>query len=137
VLQLVANVPLLLNTVLLLQIRNLSGAPDLLLSARSLPPCHRLQALLFCWHQEASHRAWKPSTAHCPDRKESPHSSKGKNARFPTEGRKAITCYSAGSTRSPVPPRYTEAQLFTLHLFCPRTGIPAPPLSGNLLLCWC
>jgi hypothetical protein len=34
---------------------------------------------------------------------------KSKNARFPTKGRKTITCYSAGSTRSPVPPRYIEA----------------------------
>jgi hypothetical protein len=29
--------------------------------------------------------------------------SKSKNTRFPTERKKAITCYSAGSTRSPVP----------------------------------
>jgi hypothetical protein len=63
--------------------------------------------------------------------------------RFPTERRKAITCYSAGNTRSPVSPRYTEAQCFTLHLptgqsglSCPRAGIPVPPLSGTLPLCW-
>jgi hypothetical protein len=69
--------------------------------------------------------------------------SKSENAKFPTRGRKAITCYSAGGTRSPVPSRYTEAH-FILHLpageSClshPRAGIPGPPLSGNLLLCWC
>jgi hypothetical protein len=64
--------------------------------------------------------------------------SKSKNSRFPTEERKTITCYSAGSIRSSVSPRYTEAQHFTLHLpagelrlSSTRTGIPGPPLSGN------
>jgi hypothetical protein len=68
---------------------------------------------------------------------------KRKNTRFPSEGRKAITCHSAGSTRNPVPPRYTEAQGFTLHLpagephlSCPRTGI-SDLLTDNRLLCWC
>jgi hypothetical protein len=53
-------------------------------------------------------------------------------------GRKAITCYSAGSTRRPVSPRCPEIPWFTLHhtagesyLFCPRAEIPAPPLCGN------
>jgi hypothetical protein len=57
--------------------------------------------------------------------------SKSDNARFPTEGRKTITCYCTGNTRSPVFSRYTEAQHFTLHLpagelyfSCPRAGIP-------------
>jgi hypothetical protein len=91
------------------------------------------------------HKAWRPSLPTVPDSKRilAPLS-KNKNARFPTEGRKAKTCYSAGSTRSPASPRHPEAQCFTLHLpageSClsyPRVGIPAPPLSGNLLLCWC
>jgi hypothetical protein len=70
--------------------------------------------------------------------------SKSKNARFRTEDRKAITCYSARGTRSTIPPRYTEAQHFVLHLLtresnlsCPTAGIPATPLSGNPLLFWC
>jgi hypothetical protein len=65
---------------------------------------------------------------------------KRENAMFLTEERKAITCYSAGSTRRPASPRSTEAQRFTLYLpagecclSCPRTGIPAPPWSGNPL----
>jgi hypothetical protein len=39
---------------------------------------------------------------------------KSKNTRFPTEGWKAINCYSAGGTRSLNSPRYIEAQSFTL-----------------------
>jgi hypothetical protein len=42
--------------------------------------------------------------------------SKSENDRFPTKGRKALTCHSAGGTRSPVSSRYTEDQCFTLHL---------------------
>jgi hypothetical protein len=79
-----------------------------------------------------------------PDSKRALAPPKSKNAILPTEGQKAITCYSAGSTRSPVTLSYREAQHFTLHLpagqpclSCPRDGISAPPLSSNLLLCWC
>jgi hypothetical protein len=91
------------------------------------------------------HRAWRPSLPTVPDNQTAlTPPSQSKNARFPTEGRKAITCYSAGGTRSTVSPRYTEAQHFTLclptgesYLSCSRAGIPAPPLSGNPLLSWC
>jgi hypothetical protein len=125
------------------------GNLNLLHSARSLP-LHtsvnpRLQALLICWHQEASfpqHRG--PALPAVPDSKRAfAPLSKSKNARFPTEGRKTINCYSAGGTRSSVLPRHTEAQCFTLHLlvgelcmYGPRAGIPAPTLSGNPLPCW-
>jgi hypothetical protein len=79
----------------------------------------RLQALLFCWCQEAffskEHRGPAPLTV--PGREKAfTFLSKSENARFSNEGRKAITCYSAGSTRSLAPPRYTEAQPFMLHL---------------------
>jgi hypothetical protein len=77
----------------------------------------RLQALLFFWFQEASlpieHGGPELSTVPESKRALTPLS-KSENTRFPTEGRKAITSYSAGSTRSPVPPRYTEAQCFIL-----------------------
>jgi hypothetical protein len=102
------------------------------------------QALLFCWCQEASlpTEHGNPALPTVPDSKRALlPPSKSKNVRFPTKGKKAITCYSTGSTRSPIPPRYTEDQCFTLHLpagesclSCPRAGIPAPPLSGNMLL---
>jgi hypothetical protein len=39
--------------------------------------------------------------------------SKNEKARFPSEGKKAITCYTASDTRSPVSLRYTESQNFT------------------------
>jgi hypothetical protein len=126
------------------------GNLNLLHRARSLPPhTHvnsRLQALLFCWCQEASlptkHRA--PTLSTVPESKRAlTPPSKSENARFPTKGIKAITCYCAGSTRSPVPPRYMGAQCFRRYLptgkpclSCPRAGIPALPLSSNLLLCW-
>jgi hypothetical protein len=62
----------------------------------------RLQALLFCWCQEASlsteHRG--PALSTVPNSKKVlASSSKSENTRFPTEGKKVITCYSAGSTR--------------------------------------
>jgi hypothetical protein len=69
---------------------------------------------------------------------------KRENTRFPTEGGKAVTCYSVGGTRRPASPRRSEAQHFPWHqpagesnLPCLRAGTPAPPLSGNLLLCSC
>jgi hypothetical protein len=97
------------------------GTLNLLLIARSpLPHTQlnpRLQALLFFWHQAASlsTEAFLP-TEHrgsalpiVPDSKRAlTPLSKSKKARFSFEGRKAMTCYSAGSTRSPVSPRYTE-----------------------------
>jgi hypothetical protein len=98
------------------------------------------------WHQEASllteHRG--PALPTVPDSKRTlAPPPKSKNARFPTEGRKAITCHCR-QHHKPCPPKYTEAQHFMLHLpaeeshlSCPRVGMPAPPLSGNLLLCWC
>jgi hypothetical protein len=90
------------------------------------------------------HRAWRPSIPTASDiKRDFAPPSKSENARFPTDGRKVITCYSAGGTRSPVSPKYTKAQRFTLHLppgdpwlSCPRTGTPGPPMSGNPL-CWC
>jgi hypothetical protein len=42
--------------------------------------------------------------------------SKSENARFPTEGRKAVICYSVDSTRRPTSPKCTEAQHFPPHL---------------------
>jgi hypothetical protein len=70
--------------------------------------------------------------------------SKTKNARFSTEGRKAVTCYSVGSTRRSASPKCTEAPNFPPRLLAGESslpsvsvGIPAPPLSGNLLLCSC
>jgi hypothetical protein len=55
--------------------------------------------------------------SHCPWQQESTFSPpKSNKARFPNKWRKAITCYSAGGTRSPVPPRHTEAQHFMPHL---------------------
>jgi hypothetical protein len=100
-----------------------------------------------CWHQEAflptEHGGSALPTV--PDRKRALTAlPKNKNAIFHTEGRKAIIFHSAGDTRSPVLPRHTEPQCFSLHLpaeeslvSCPRAGIPAPPLSGNLQLHWC
>jgi hypothetical protein len=41
---------------------------------------------------------------------------KSESVRFPTEGRKTVTCYSVGSTRRPASPRCTEAQRFPWHL---------------------
>jgi hypothetical protein len=122
------------------------GTLNMLLSAR-IPEWTQTLSFLFCWWQEAffptEHGG--PALPTVPDRERalSPPS-ESENARFPTEGRKTITCYSSGSTRSPFPPRYTEAQCFTLHLpteesclSCPRSGVPAPPVSGNLLHRWC
>jgi hypothetical protein len=94
----------------------------------------RLQALLFRWCHEASlpteHGDPVLPTVSDSKRALAPPS-KSNNTRFPTEGRKAITCYSIGGTKNPVPPRYAEGQQFTLLLparesclSCARTGIP-------------
>jgi hypothetical protein len=108
---------------------------------------HRLQALLICCYQDTSlltdHRG--PELPTISDIKRAfATQPKSKNATFPTEGRKAKTCYNPGNTRSSVPPRHTEAQDFILHLpagqlylSCPRVVIPAPSLNGNPLHCWC
>jgi hypothetical protein len=68
------------------------------------------------WHQKAS----LPTEHRCPALPTVPDSKraltpppKSKNTRFPTEGRKVITCHTAGGTRSPVPTKHTEAQHFT------------------------
>jgi hypothetical protein len=125
------------------------GALNFLLSARSLPPYTQvkldLQALLFfsTWRlpfpeiMEAQH-----SPLSLTGRKPSFPNQKARTTDSPSEGKKAITYHSAGGTRSPVSPMYTEAHCFTLHLSakescisCPRAGISAPPLSGNPLLC--
>jgi hypothetical protein len=42
--------------------------------------------------------------------------SESRNARFPIERWKAVTCYLVGSARMPASPRCTEAQHFPLHL---------------------
>jgi hypothetical protein len=62
-----------------------------------------------------------------------------KNARFPTELRKAVTYYLVCGTRRPASRKCTEAQHFPPHLPagesclpCLSTGTPAPPLSDNL-----
>jgi hypothetical protein len=67
---------------------------------------------------------------------------KSENTRFPTEGRTAVTCYSVGGTRRPASPRCSEVQHFPPclpagepNLSCWRSGILAPPLSGNPLFC--
>jgi hypothetical protein len=111
---------------------HLSGpqAPGLanLLARSFLPHVHRVPAL---------------STV--PDNKRALAStSKSEKDSFPTEGRKAKICYSAGGIRDPIPPRYLEAQHCTTHLLageshisCPRAGITAPLQSGNLLYWWC
>jgi hypothetical protein len=128
-----------------------SGTFNLLHSARSLPPHTqenpRFQELLIFWCQEAflptEYRG--PALPTVPDNKRGlASSSKSKNTSFSTEGKKAETCYSVGGTRSPVLPRHTESQLFTLHLpagksclSCPRAGISAVPPNGNPLPCWC
>jgi hypothetical protein len=99
--------------------------------------CHKPKwtpgSRLVCWCQ--STEAQPP---HCPWQQESPHSSFKEQER----AKKATTCYNTGGTRIPISPRYTEAHHFTLHLpaiethlSCPRAGIPAPPLSNNLLHC--
>jgi hypothetical protein len=126
-----------------------TGTPNLLLSGRSLLPHtkvdRRLQFFLFCWCQEASfpteHGGLALPTVSDISRLFIPPSKNG-NTRFPTEGRKGITCHSAGITRRPVSPKYTEAQHFTLHLPIGqphlshlKAAIPALPLSGNPLLC--
>jgi hypothetical protein len=128
------------------------GTLSLLHSARSLPTHTqvnpRLQALLSCWHQEASlpTKHGGPVLLTVPDSKRAlVPPSKSKNTRFPTEGRKAITCYSAGGTRSPIPPSYTEAQCFTLHLparvtsLLPKSWNPGSSTewqSATLLVLW-
>jgi hypothetical protein len=93
------------------------------------------------WHQACFSSTERPSTPHCAWQLESPAPpSKSENARFPSEGRKGVTCYSASDTRISTSPRCTEAQYFTLclpagesHLSCPR----APPLGNKLLICMC
>jgi hypothetical protein len=61
-----------------------------------------------------------------------PHQ-RARTARFPTEGKKAITSYSVGITRSPVPSRYTKAQIFTLLLLEERHISPVQELESQLL----
>jgi hypothetical protein len=51
---------------------------------------------------------------------------KTENARFPIEERKAVTCYSTGSTRKPDPQRCTEAQHFTLYLPALESHLSSP-----------
>jgi hypothetical protein len=70
--------------------------------------------------------------------------SKRENVRSPTEGRKAVTCYSVDGTRRPASPKCTEAQHFPPHWpagesISPylRAGTLTPPLSGSPLLCSC
>jgi hypothetical protein len=72
-----------------------------------------------------------PTLPTVPDSKRAPAPPlKSENSRFPTEGRKAVSCYSICSTRRPASPRYTKTQHLTLllstgeyHLSCPRAGI--------------
>jgi hypothetical protein len=84
------------------------GTLNLLHNARSIPPhtqvSPRFKALIICWCQDAclptEHGG--PVLPTFSDKRALAPPSKSKNARFPTEERKAITCYSAGSTRIPV-----------------------------------
>jgi hypothetical protein len=50
--------------------------------------------------------------------------SKSKNARFPTEGRKAAACNSVNSTRRPASSKCTEAQHFSLLMANRRVQSP-------------
>jgi hypothetical protein len=76
----------------------------------------------------------KPRTHHYHWQQESPCSlSQSKNTRFLTEGRKAITHYSSGGTRSPVPPKYMEAQHFILHLHEGQSHLSCPRMESQLL----
>jgi hypothetical protein len=101
------------------------GTLKLSQSAKRLPPHTQVktnfQTFQICWYQKVSipieYRG--PELPTVPDRKTAlTPLSKSENAplRFPTEGKKAVICYSASCTRSPVPQRNTEAQSFTLHL---------------------
>jgi hypothetical protein len=80
------------------------------------------------------YRAWRPSLPTVPDSKRAlAVPSKSEIARFPIKGRKAVTCYSAGSTKGPVPPRYTEAQCFMLHSLQKSLISPVQSLESQLL----
>jgi hypothetical protein len=130
-----------------------SVAPQESLSSYSVPghynytPKPQAPGFAILWCQESSFPTEHEGTALpiVPDTKRAlTPLPKSKNDRFPTEGRKTVTYHSAGGTRSPIPPKYTETQCFMMHLpaeeshlSCPRDGIPATPLSGNPLSCWC
>jgi hypothetical protein len=69
---------------------------------------------------------------------------KSENSRFPTDGKKAVICYSVGDTRRPAYPKYKEEQHFSMYLPtgesflpCLLVGIPDHAMSGHPLLCWC
>jgi hypothetical protein len=51
---------------------------------------------------------------------------KSKNTKFPTEGRKAVTCYSVGGTRKPASPRSSEAHAYLQeNLISPKSWNPS------------
>jgi hypothetical protein len=59
-----------------------------------------------------------------------------KNTRFPTEGKKAINCYFAGSTRRPAFPRCREAQNVILCLPAESLVSLVQELESQLLHCY-
>jgi hypothetical protein len=93
--------------------------PQLATQCQELATTHlsepQVQALLFCWHQEApgSPQSMEtPALPTVPDSKRAPTPpSKIEKAIFPTEGRKAITCYFAGCTKALFPQEHRSPVL--------------------------